>query len=780
MRQSRWVTAAITGVTALLACGTLLAASAPAAIAGPAAPLAPVRPAPGTSLPGVVSQSPVKWTPNVFAGSPSCNPQFFGSGKQCSDSTVWSTAVVNGEVVVAGAFTQVCQPGPASAGHCKAGTLVTRDDIFAYQLGTGVIDPGFAPVLDQGPVYSVIAGPDGTVYAGGNFTTVNGVSEPGIAQLSVAPGAPSDGQVVPGFTAAITGTVNALALNGNALYAGGSFKSVKSFGGTKDHAIARLNATTGAVDPAFKFTLGGTVSGTLQVERMSLTPNGATLAIAGAFLAVNSQPTPRVALIETGGGLGGTAALDNWSAPTFADNCSHQHDYVRGIDFSPDGSYFVVADTGYLPGAGGISVCDAAARFETGATGTDVQPTWVNYAGGDSFYSVAVTSSAVYVGGHNRWINNECGNNRVCESNAVLVNGVAALDPSTGLALPWWHPQTLRGNGVASLVPFPAGSYPGSDGGLLLGTDVHSIGGTYHAENALFPLTSPAASAPGGAILSGMFSQGRIGGSSGSTAGVAAMCVDDAGDNSAPGTPVQLRTCSNDTEQNWTIEPDGTIQINGMCLDTANGGTSPGTAAVISPCTSGSTQTWTPGAGNSLVNQGAGLCLDDPGASTSNGVQLQISSCDGSAGQSWPLPASPAPPPPPPTGSVYPSELYKSEVPCMQNGSNAAVIGAKVQLSTCVGAPAEQWTMESDGTFRNDNLCLDTSGGGTNQGTPAILNTCDGSPTQVWTPGPNGSLVNQAASLCLDDPNFQTADGTQLQIWPCDGGTNQYWWLPEL
>ena len=88
----------------------------------------------------------------------------------------------------------------------------------------------------------------------------------------MTPGAPSDGQVVPGFTAAITGTVNALALNGNALYAGGSFKSVKSFGGTKDHAIARLNATTGAVDPAFKFTLGGTVSGTLQVERMSLTP----------------------------------------------------------------------------------------------------------------------------------------------------------------------------------------------------------------------------------------------------------------------------------------------------------------------------------------------------------------------------------------------------------------------------------------------------------------------------------------------------------------------------
>jgi hypothetical protein len=748
----------------------------PAALAGPAAAVAPVQPAPGTALPGVVSPSPVKWTPNVFAGSPSCNPQFFGSGKQCSDSTVWSTTVVNGEVVVAGAFTQACQPGPAPSGYCTAGTMVTRDDIFAYQPGTGVIDPDFAPVLDQGPVYSVIAGPNDTVYAAGNFTTVNGASEPGIVQLSVTPGEPSDGQVVPQFKAAITGTVNALALNGNALYAGGSFNSVKFFGGTKDHAIARLNATTGAVDPAFKFTFGVPVNGALKVERMSLTADGATLAVAGAFLTVNSQPIPRVALIGTGGGLGATAMLDNWSAPTFADACSHQHDYVRGIDFSPDGSYFVVADTGYMPAASGVAVCDAAARFETGATGTDVQPTWVNYAGGDSFYSVAVTSSAVYVGGHNRWMNNQCGNNRVCEANAVLVNGVAALDPNTGLALPWWHPQTSRGNGVVSLVSFPAGSYPGSPGGLLLGTDVHSIGGTYHAENALFSLTSSAPATPGGPIPSGMFSQGRIGGVN----GVAAMCVDDAGDGSAPGTPVQLRTCNNDAEQNWTIETDGTVQVNGMCLDTANGGISPGTGVVINSCTSGGTQIWTPGAGNSLVNQAAGLCLDDPGASTSNGVQLQVSDCDGSAGQSWPLPAAPAPPAPPPTGSVYPSELHKSTVPCMQNGSGKQVVGSKVQLWACVGSSAEQWTMESDGTFRNDGLCLDTSGGGTLQGTLTILNTCDGSATQVWTPGANGSLVNQASNLCLDDPGFQTADGTQLQIWFCNGGTNQYWWLPEL
>lgn len=52
-------------------------------------------------------------------------------------------------MIVAGAFTQVCEPGPASSGHCAVGTTVTREDIFAYQLGTGTTDPK----LSNDPVY---------------------------------------------------------------------------------------------------------------------------------------------------------------------------------------------------------------------------------------------------------------------------------------------------------------------------------------------------------------------------------------------------------------------------------------------------------------------------------------------------------------------------------------------------------------------------------------------------------------------------------------------------
>src|SRR5215469_4827155 len=173
--RPRIVTAIASGM-ALLASGGLLVGSASAATATPVASVAPAPSAVSVQQPAAVSQKPVAWTPNVFAGSPKCDPQWFGSGRDCAHSTVYNMAVVNDEVVVAGAFTQACQPGPASSGNCAPGTLVTRDDIFAYQLGTGVIDPNFKPQFDKGPAYSVAAGPNGTVYVGGAFTTVNGVS----------------------------------------------------------------------------------------------------------------------------------------------------------------------------------------------------------------------------------------------------------------------------------------------------------------------------------------------------------------------------------------------------------------------------------------------------------------------------------------------------------------------------------------------------------------------------------------------------------------------------
>ncbi len=495
-------------------------------------------------LANLVGQGPVSFTPNVSAGTTvgqsTCNTTFFGSASPCQ-SEVYDTAFVNGDVVVAGAFTQACQPGTLAQGLCKPGTQVTRNDIFAYTAGTGLIDPNFVPVLDKGPVWSVIPGPAGSdeVFIGGAFTNVNGTAHKGIVALHVNPGvttgASADGAVVTTFKANVANMVHALALSpdGKAVYAGGQFATAN---GVAESGLVRFNASTGAVDTSFQITLSDPITNDpIKVEAMDLTADGSLLAVSGTALQVNGQSRPRLAIISTGITLGGTAQLTDFNAPILANNCSAEHDYVRALSFAPDGSYLVTANTGFLnDGSQPFSVCDAVARFNVGAaatttTGTpvNVAPSWINYAGGDSFYSVTVAGGVTYVGGHNRWVNNYCGQDSLCGANALAQGGLSALDSNTGIGLAWWHPMTLRGAGTMYLNTFPANTYDTSHNGLVLGTDVDVVGGQYHSENALLPVGSATTKTPFGTIPSGMFQ------TEGGTNTGTAMCLDDPSDSAA-------------------------------------------------------------------------------------------------------------------------------------------------------------------------------------------------------------------------------------------------------
>jgi hypothetical protein len=765
-----------TGVLLAGACALVLPLASPATGASP-------------RLAAVVAQKPVKWTPNVSADAKvgqegsgaACNSTFFGTRTACQ-SEVYSTTFVNGDVIVAGAFTKTCPPGPLAGGLCAAKSQVTRDDIFAYKASTGAIDPNFKPVLDAGPVYSVIAGPKGSdsVYVGGAFTTVNGAKHKGLVQLHVQPGVTkgpdADGAIVTGFGGKVGDIVHSLVLSpdGKSLYVGGQFGSVngvRTFGnGAAVDGLARLNSVTGALDPTFAFTLGDPPSGSpIKADALALSPSGAELAEVGPALQVNGQPRPRLAIINTGTKLGAASSLADFTAPILNNNCLNQHDYVRSVAFSQDGSFLAISATGFMDdGTTPFAVCDAVARFDVGAastttTGTpaDVAPAWIDYGGGDSFYSVAVAGSVVYAGGHDRWANNFCGDDNVCEPNTVLVNGLTAMDASTGLALPWWHPQTLRGDGVMYLNTFGAGSYDGSTPGLVMGTDVDMIGGTYHAENAVFPMPATSGTA-GGPIPSGMFVE------DGGTSTGTPQCVDGGAGQS--GTPVTLASCANDPEQNWSEGAGHTLQLNGLCLSAT------GTGPVLAACQSGSaTQQWTQGTGNSL--QVGGQCLTAPG-----GTQLDITACNGGSNQVWPLPAAQAPPSGAPTGPVWLQlEQKDTQVPCLDDAGGKTATGNKVQMWTCEGDPQEQWTLESDGTVRLDGkYCLDSAGGAGQNGTAVVLDPCTGATSQIWTPEPgqNNALVQKSSGQCLTDPADQTGDGVGLQVWHCNQAGNQAWRLP--
>jgi alpha-galactosidase len=52
---------------------------------------------------------------------------------------------------------------------------------------------------------------------------------------------------------------------------------------------------------------------------------------------------------------------------------------------------------------------------------------------------------------------------------------------------------------------------------------------------------------------------------------------------------------------------------------------------------------------------------------------------------------------------------------------------------------------------------------------------CNGGTNQQWTLQTNGTIRNNQSGLCLDVNNNQTANGTLTLLWTCTGATNQQW-----
>ncbi|MCU7723003.1 PKD domain containing protein [Actinoplanes sp. KI2] len=387
----------------------------------------------------IVSADPVDWTPHVL------------------DGTVWTMAVVGDTMVVGGTFNRV-------ADSTRRNTYA-RKNIFAFNLTNGEVEP-FAPAVD-GPVYALAAGAGDTVYLGGAFKTVDGTPERGLARVWMT------GQRVPTFNADINwGDVRALENKGNFVYAGGTFSAIN---GVHRDALARMNAVTGAVDTGFDAKLTAPGLARTRVEHFDISPDGSKLVAIGALLKAGGYDRTQIAMFDVSGP---TAALTSWYTDAYVPQCMKGFDtYLRQVKFSPDGSYFVVAATGRASSPSRL--CDSAARFETGGPGRH-NPTWVQHTGGDSLYAVAVTGAAVYLGGHQRYLDNPYGSDAKGPGpGAVSRPGIGAVSPITGRALAW-NPTRSRGVGVRTFVVTPRG--------LFVGSDTDQLGHEYHGRVGMFPL----------------------------------------------------------------------------------------------------------------------------------------------------------------------------------------------------------------------------------------------------------------------------------------------------
>src|SRR5581483_4296226 len=404
---------------------------------------------------GVVSANPVDNTPNVL------------------DGMVTAIVPMGSRIVVGGTFSQVQQAGSGQP-------VLTRQGLFSFDPATGVVDPGFHPSLDvtsaagvDRSVQAMAPSPDGhSVFVGGSFGQLNGSAVNKLLKLDATTGA-----LDPNFHVIVTSAVKDVAVSGSKVYLAGDFTSVD---GQSRGGLAAVDATTGALDPGLNvpFTVPNQGSAP-RVETIAVSPDGRTLVAGGNFRSAGGQSRVQIAMVDLGTS---PATLANWQTSAFDVQCSEPgfDSQMRDIDMSPDGSYFVTVSTGGYDRNG---LCDAAARWETSARGSGLQPTWVDRSGGDSSTAADVSGAAVYVGGHMRWLNNNRPNGTSVDAQpgpgAVPREGIAALDPRNGLPLAW-NPGRDRGEGAWALVTTPTG--------LWVGSDTNTIGGETHDKLAEFPL----------------------------------------------------------------------------------------------------------------------------------------------------------------------------------------------------------------------------------------------------------------------------------------------------
>ena len=374
-------------------------------------------------------------------------------------------AEVGNKVFAVGTFTEV-------GGQARSG-------LAAFNRTTGALDATFNPTI-VGQVYTVTPGPtSNTIYVAGILRSVNGVALNKVALLDATTGAPVSGFKPP----AINATVQDIKYRAGNLYLAGDFTTV---GTTARGGLASLNPTTGALTNVLAVNLTEhhntdptQVQKAIGAKSLDITQDGSRLVVIGNFRKANGLDRDQAVQIDI---TGTTSSINAWQTNGFKPLCyNFANDFtVRTVSLSPDGSYFVIGSGG---GGGPVlgTLCDTATKWKTNNPVADAKPEWVSAAGGDTIWAVAVSDNAVYVGGHQRWMNNTLAND-YAGPGAVPRSGLAVLDPLSGVPMKWNPGRVPRGTAVWGLLVARDGIWLGSD------TDYISVNPAYKRQKlAFFP-----------------------------------------------------------------------------------------------------------------------------------------------------------------------------------------------------------------------------------------------------------------------------------------------------
>jgi hypothetical protein len=222
-------------------------------------------------------------------------------------------------------------------------------------------------------VYALAIGPDGSLYAGGEFTSAGGVANTSrIAKWN--------GTAWSALGTGANGTVRTLAIGPDgSLYAGGEFTSAGGVANTS--RIAKWNGTTwSALDTGINDTVNALIIGT-----------DGNLYAGGAF--------------TSAGGVANTSRIAKWNGTTWSALGTGANGIVYSLAIGPDGSLYA---GGFFTGMSGVSNTAYIAKWNgtawsalgTGTNGTVYAMTFGQdgslYAGG-AFTSAGGVSNTSYI-----------------------------------------------------------------------------------------------------------------------------------------------------------------------------------------------------------------------------------------------------------------------------------------------------------------------------------------------------------------------------------------------
>ncbi|MBT2545037.1 LamG domain-containing protein, partial [Streptomyces sp. ISL-44] len=198
---------------------------------------------------------------------------------------VWALAQTNGTVFAGGTFSVVRPPSGGSGSEQEAVNFVALDAATGNPTSCKLsftIGEGTAVVRTL-----VVSKDKKTLYAGGYFGAVDGTPVSSVAAIDIATCKPK-ASFHPSFPA----TVRGLAVTDDTLYAAGDFNTVQ--GQTRQH-FAAVDATSGALKP---FTANADESG----RAIEVTPDSKSVLLGGDFFTVNGAGSHALAVVDSASG----------------------------------------------------------------------------------------------------------------------------------------------------------------------------------------------------------------------------------------------------------------------------------------------------------------------------------------------------------------------------------------------------------------------------------------------------------------------------------------------